>query len=430
MPGYTGFMRKTRSENKAKVLGRIVILAAAALIVIFSAAASEGREFSLQPSITVDEEYNDNIFLRGQRHRVDDYITRVRPALSLLYDAPLWRWDVNYTLDYRYFAKQTRDEDTVHDLDAKGHIEAIKDFFFLDLSDRYSRVSVNVAEDFTKQSLFLNQTDSNLLTVNPYFVLRPQARLKFTVGYAYSNTWYKEKTLVDKSENAGYLDASFSVSPKTDVIAGYRFTRVDSDLLDFDRHEAYVGATHEYAEGSRIYFRVGNSWVDFDQVDIRYSRIFWKAGVVREFRPFSVTLESGRDYLEDPSGNPQRVDSYLLSLSKTLKRTTLGIASYLREYRNIETRVLDTRSYGGSLDAKYDISRLVTGSLDFSFERFERKLFHTYTRLILTGFRVDYKPAESLTLALIYGYTDSYSPLIAGDTYRNNRVIAEIRKEL
>jgi hypothetical protein len=423
-------MKKASTEKSGNIFVKPAVLAVVVLFVILSATASEGREFSVRPSITVGEEYNDNIFLTGQRQRTEDYITRVRPSFGLVYEAPVWRWDINYALNYFYYAKQTRDEETTHDLDAKGHIEAIKDFFFLDMSERYRRVSVDFAEDYTKQSLFLNQTDSNVLTVNPYFVLRPQSRLDLTLGYVYTNTWYDEEGLVDKSENSGYLDASLSVSPKTTLIAGYRFTRVDSDLLDFDRHEVHVGATHEYAEGSRIYFRVGNSWVAFDQVDIRYSKIFWKAGIVREFRPVSVRVETARDYLENPEGNANRVDSYSLSLSKTLERTNLRVSSYLAEYRDIETRVLDTRSYGGSLDVKYDISRLVTGSLDFSFEKFERRLRDSYTRLILTNFRVDYRAAEHLTLALVYRYTDSYSPRIPGEKYRNNRVMAEIRKDL
>jgi hypothetical protein len=432
-------MEKARTEKNVNIFVKPAVLAAAVLFVILSAAVSEGREFRVRPSITVGEEYNDNIFLTGQKQRTEDYITRFQPSLGLMYEAPLWRWDVNYIFEYLYYAKQSRDADTVHDLDAKGHIEAIKDFFYLDLSDRYQRVSLDVAENFAKQSPFFNQTNSNVFTASPYFVLRHQARLSLTIGYVYANTWYKEEDAVDKVENSGYLDASFRLSPKTALIAGYRFTRVDSDLLDFDRHEVHVGATHEYAEGSRIYFRVGNSWVDFDQVDIGYSRIFWRAGIVHEFRHgqnrerrgrLAVTVETARDYVEDPRGNPTRVDSYLLSLSKKLERTSLGISSFLREYRDIETRVLDTTSYGGTFNAKYGLTELVTGILDVSFEKFERKLLNSYTRLILTDFRIDYKAAEHLTLALVYRYTDSYSPDIAGDKYRNNRLMAEIRKDL
>ncbi|MEF9427222.1 MAG: outer membrane beta-barrel protein [Candidatus Mariimomonas ferrooxydans] len=97
------------------------------IFIVSSTVIAFGVEFKIEPSLTLGEEYNDNIFLQKD-NEVDDYITRVRPSFTLHYKAPMWEWDVDYIFDYRYYSKGAREADTTHDLDVIGRIEIIKEF--------------------------------------------------------------------------------------------------------------------------------------------------------------------------------------------------------------------------------------------------------------------------------------------------------------
>ena len=52
----------------------------------------------------------------------------------------------------------------------------IKNFFFVDLLDTYDRVSLTTVTNYTQQSTFVNQTDQNIFTANPYMAMRSESR--------------------------------------------------------------------------------------------------------------------------------------------------------------------------------------------------------------------------------------------------------------
>jgi uncharacterized protein (PEP-CTERM system associated) len=142
---------------------RSFLIAAFLTAVLLCTVSPVAAEYRIQPALTVSEQYNDNIFL-SPTDPTHDYITRVLPSIHFLYSAPLWDWDVAYAYDYRYFAYKSKIGDSNHILSLTNHTTLVKDFFFIDLKDTYSRVSLTPVQDYTQQSS-LNQTDSNVASV-------------------------------------------------------------------------------------------------------------------------------------------------------------------------------------------------------------------------------------------------------------------------
>ncbi len=154
-----------------------ILLALASIAVVSTcySASAHGAEFSLQPAITVSEEYTDNLFLTTT-NRSEDYITRIVPSIRWTYKAPLWDWDVAYAYDHRYYAK-FRDDQDLYTLDLKNHTRILGDFLQLDVEDVHARKPLSVVRDWTQESLFLNQTDINTFIVTPYIRMRPSPEL-------------------------------------------------------------------------------------------------------------------------------------------------------------------------------------------------------------------------------------------------------------
>ncbi len=393
---------------------------------------AEAAEYRILPSLLVSEEYNDNIYLTPQ-NRIYDYITKVIPAVSFSYKAPLWDWDVAYAYDYYYFARTYPSHNETHTANVTNLTRIVKDFFFLALKDTYTRTSLDVTRDFTKQSLFVNQTDQNIGSANPYFVLHPGARTNVNIGYIYQNIWYKDPSAINKVDKIGYTEIVHELSSRLSTTIGLRYDDATvyphlptNVIQDYKRSDASAGMKYEYSEGSVLYGTIGNMWVDFENVG-KETQVFWTAGFAHKFPKFSFSFETGLSYIEDPLLIMRREDRYVATIIRTVERTKYSVSGSLLEYRDARTKHLEETSYilGGSLS--HAISTKSKILLDLSYQRLEDNVLDTYTELYLSGGRYEYSLLESLTLAFEYRYTYSYSPDIFGNKYTNNRLIAELK---
>lgn len=411
-----------------------IICAGLVAALLLAPCSAAGAEFRLSPSITVRQEYTDNLFLT-EKAKVREYITRFLPSIELGYSAPLWTWDGRYTFDYLYYARNKRSSETLHHLTLGGLIEPVAGKLFIRVSEDYGRVSLDVTRELTRESSFVEQSDRNVLIVNPYYVFKLSPQLDLTTGYTFSDTWYEDTRAIDKTEHSLYAEAAYALSPKTAFIGGYRFTRQNSDADDYDLHEVYVGPRYEYAAGSFIEARVGNSWISFKD-RASSGHLYWSAGITHAFPTFTAFIDGGVDYSEDPLGSVRRVTRYLAGVRHSRGLTSMSVAFGFTSYRDADSRARggrlvlgsgsDTDKYGVTGAFKHALTPKLTGSVDLTYERIERKDFNTHTNRFLGGVRFDYLVLEKTIAALSYYYLDSSSPRLVGDRYESNRVFLEL----
>jgi hypothetical protein len=183
-------------------LARVSMYGATALALVLGCFAprADAADIKFEPSVLLSEEYNDNVHLQGNQDKADAFITRFAPSVLARYNTLFWTWDITYTYsyyDYYFFKKYNNaggkeaDHDQTHALDAKNHTVLLNDFLFLDVSDEYSRVSQNIAVDYTQQSPAANQVDQNVFTTNPFVVFHPLAATRAVFGYIFQETRYR-----------------------------------------------------------------------------------------------------------------------------------------------------------------------------------------------------------------------------------------------
>ncbi len=416
-------------RNRRRLLASALLSAAVSLFSIFLPiiiAETDAAEYRIEPSIIVNEEYNDNVFLTPL-NREYDYITRVRPAAHFSYKASLWDWDIAYAYDYRYFARIHPNHDDTHTVGLTNLTRIVEDFFFLALRDEYKRVSLDVTRNFADQSLFVNQTDQNIGSVNPYFVLHSGARTTVNVGYIYQNIWYKDPNAIKKVDHIGYAETVHELTSKLSMTIGFRYIQDTNAIQDYDKSDVSAGMNYEYIEGSSLYGTLGNSWVAIENAG-RLTQPFWTAGFNHKFPKFSFSFETGLTYIEDPQRILRREDRYMATIKREIERTAYSVSASLREYRNAQTKHLENTSYSAGGNITHKISTTSKVSFDLTYQRLEDNVNNTYTELYLSGGRYEYLLLENLSLALEYRYTNSYSPDIFNNDYDNNRIIAEVKK--
>ena len=274
-----------------------------------------GAEFRIQPGITLGEEYNDNIFLSPQ-DRSSDFISRFVPSLNMLYKGPLWDWDVRAFYEYRYYVRFHDDvkQSNIPSLNLINHTRIKDEYIFLDIRENYSKVSLDPTRDFTQESAFINQTDSNVLTLNPYFIIRPTSQMTVTTGYTYSNTWYKDPTAIDQVDNTVYTGFQQDLSRRSIMTVGIIHDENTNRIQDFTRDDAYLGYRYEYVENSTLSVKVGNSWFNDKTNEVRITQVFWDAILTHRYSTMTVTCETGLRFIPDPFLIFRREDRYLATV--------------------------------------------------------------------------------------------------------------------
>lgn len=389
---------------------------------------AHAAEFTLTPKLVISEEFTDNVFETSEEKR-HDFITRLLPGIAFDYKAPLADLSVSYNFDYRHYARGSRGDESTHALDSRGTVRLIDEFLYLDLSDTYSRISLDITRDTSRESLFVNQTDQNTFTASPYirWRLAPQTALK--TGYRYTNIWYEDPTAIDRVEQSALADLSYELSPKAIVSTGYIFTHQETSARDHDKHDAFMGVRYEYADRSFLNLQVGNAWIAYsDGAD--FSNLFWSAGITHDFDGLITRLSTTVAYVQDPLQNTVEETTHMFDIEKRFARGSTGLNLAYADYVDTVTDHLQTRRYGGTARGTYELLPDLSGNVAFTFEKYDRKDLGSYTRRIFVDSALSYQFSAHIAMALAYKYIDYRSPGIAEDNSRTNRVALEFRLTL
>gem|GEM_PF-2220113 len=406
---------------------RPILLASACLAVVstYYPASAQGAEYDLQPAITISEEYNDNLFLTTA-DKTGDYITRVVPSIRWIYKMPLWDWDVSYAYDFRYYARYHVDQ-SLYKLILNNHTRILDEVLLLDIQDVHDRTPHSIVRDWSQESLFLNQTDINTLIVTPYARIRPSPNSTVTTGYGYRNIWYKDPTLLDKSDYSVFATVDYELSSSLSTTIGVRYTWTDAGINHLHKSDLFTGFTYTYAKDSTSWFTIGSSWIDWEPVG-ETRQVVWDAGIIQRSGKYAYSFNTKLTYVDDPLSVLLREDRYVAAINRDTERTSLGISAGRYEYRNVISKnLLNTRhTLNGTIGhASSHTSKII---YDASIGWIEDYVLDRYTAIYLGGIRFEYAPSEDLRVALQYRYANAYSPDVFALNYHDNRVMAEVKK--
>jgi hypothetical protein len=338
-------------------------------LVAGTAGQSRASEMEFKPSFAVSEEVNDNIYQTSYSKQAD-YITHITPAATFHYLAPFWNWDASYTLDYREYALHSHGNDFNFDGDTKGKITLVDNFFFIEATDSFHRVTLDVAHDATTEStLFLNLTEQNIGNVSPYLLWRLGDKSTLKTGYRYTDIRYFDSIGINEQDHCGFADFTYEWTPKLSLTSGYAFTRSETSILQYSKNDVYVGFKYQYADKSSLFGQIGESWQYFDGAG-KVSYPFWDAGVTHDFDFATVTLDTNVQITPNPLATSTKVTSYTGKLDKTLKRGALGLSIAYAVYADTQTEVDTQRKLSFSGTGRYEVIPDLTASLSATAERY------------------------------------------------------------
>jgi len=179
----------------------VIVLDILIIILFLTATASLSiARLSINTSIDLGQEYNNNIFL-DPAVKEDDFITTVFPTLELQYVRSKYlNIELEYGLRYLFYRHHSELNDTGTKETQNAQLQAqIKpsDNLLIDISDIYERVPVDIRREVAEGNVFFNKTERNTFTVSSSMTLRMTPFVTQTIGYRYINVWQGDDDLVD-----------------------------------------------------------------------------------------------------------------------------------------------------------------------------------------------------------------------------------------
>jgi hypothetical protein len=241
------------------------------------------QDFSITPSITVGERYDDNIF-QTDADKEDDFITVVTPAIVLRY-APSLETEINFNYEpsFEFFADETDENQIAHDL-TFGLKAALSRRLQTTLSDRFTlteepsdRERDILLEDGTRgrSDAEREQTIRNYATATLRFQLAPRSSIgllfenliedvedpdevdevRYTVGtdFAYLTHIQRQNRMIFAFRTDIY---NFEDNPDPDADPDAQIPDED----DFLVHTASVGYEHHLSPTLTTTMRLGYSF--------------------------------------------------------------------------------------------------------------------------------------------------------------------------
>jgi hypothetical protein len=276
-------------------------------------------------------------------------------------------------IEYRNYARGSHTDEINHAADVKGNIRLIDQFLFLDVNDTYSRISLDIARDQTKESAFANQSDRNLFSFSPYILWRLWHKSTLKTGYRFTNVWYSEKDGTRKSDHGAFAEMDYELTPKLTLNANYNYTHEIATASDYDRHDIYAGFHYEYADKSFISANGGNTWVNYVN-GTKVSKPFWDVEVTNVIDSLTILLKTGSTFIEDPLGNITENTIYSAGVTKELKRGDVGITATYSTYDHGGVSKTKEEAILLGLTGHYDITDKLSGILAISGEHYKQSI--------------------------------------------------------
>lgn len=403
-----------------------IITCALFLLIPFFITTIAWAEFKMTPSISIREEYNDNIFLTPADEE-DDFITSIYPSINLIYNINLLTLSLDYGLYFRFYADHSELNDTGLSETQRARFETTinpyKDIIFIKVFDEYQRISIDERQEIALDNPFVNMTDSNRFLINPYIEYPLSGTLKTRVSYTYENLWYKEEIGDNTTIHIFAAGLTKELSSRISASFSYAyFIHQAEETEDWNRHDASVGMNYQVTQKLSLAGSFGRSWFDYkDRAD---DFDFWNTSANYQLTD-RIFLTGGysRSFLNSVNVGTYKSDAVRVSLTRQGDiPVTVSVFKqkgvYLSEDR-------EDKSTGVTVSAGYLITPRMTGRLTGFYTDYDFLPDKEQVKRYGASLSFDYA-IRITTISAGYTHNDSNSTVNRND-YKNNVIWMQAR---
>lgn len=382
---------------------------------------AEGADFIVKPRISTTMEYNDNV--TETQNPEGDYVWIVKPGLSATYEHSRVLFDLSYDFENKKYLDQVKSDEQNNYLSARGEIEAIKDLFFIDTSDSYTKVYTNATRgDVEEGDTTTGTTDQNTFDFQPYFVIPLQERTSLRTGGGLRDIWYSSEGSIDKRIYNLFANVSHELTDRWVFSGEAGFQKQDPRWEEggFERYNFKLESTYSYAEGSSIQVSFSPTYTDYkgeNSSNKQYNPYSIK--ITHAFSPTIVgSISSAMNFTEDPqSSDTKNQYVHQVSLNGEYERGNISAIVAYYDYETDES-VNRTTYWRPNIRGTHNLSERL--SLNYS------AYMNLYTNpdckktlFSLLGLRYSLSESTSASLSYRFKLNDEQAD---GEDYRSNSI--------
>ncbi len=395
--------------------------------VVWNCSETYGADISIKPSVTLREEYDDNIFLTRD-NRVDDFITKVIPSLSITHKTPIWDFGLNETLYWWYYAKKAVGYYS-NAADITSKLSVVKNLLYFDVTDTYSSVVLNPRGPSTTENLNVNRSDTNIFNVSPYLKYQLDPATAVTTGYTYTNIWYRNSEGVKRQQHKGFLSVQHAFNPKVNIVLGAEYLADRPENTEPDNDQKALFSTLVYKidprtslEGTAGYrmFTFANS---ADQ-----NKFFYDVGVVYRLpQKGNIELRASQLFSASPTEGIVETSSQKLTVNYGEAVSVNGSVYHSKDnyfqigLTNEATGFLAGLSYAPNLRRTYRVSG--------GYERDTYLPGSEKRSTYLASAGIDHRLSAKVVLSMSYVYNKSTGQL-EENNYTDNTMFLQLKIEI
>lgn len=239
-----------------------------ALVLILTSSHSFAK-FTITPGIDVRGEYNDNIFLE-KSDTDDDYITTLRPNIMLEYTP---NSSLDLSLDFGADLKYYSSYNNLNDKTPRAEMSASARPFrrvFIDVTDIYTRVPIDIRNQFALENTLTNMTDSNSFLLSTSVVLPVTTAVSTTAGYNYHNQWFQDAGNTGSETHSIFVLLNARYSSKMNRSLKYSYSAYRPDLsgrqdavVEYNKNAVSAVLEYQIASNFEVNGELGGSLTDY-----------------------------------------------------------------------------------------------------------------------------------------------------------------------
>jgi uncharacterized protein (PEP-CTERM system associated) len=285
-------MNHRNNPVRARVRSTQLRVAIAAAIVGVAAALPAHAELEMTPRLGLTAVWMDNVDLaQSPTPKQEEYIGQITPGLHLEQSGQRVNTYLDYEAQALFYEKNSDRDEIFHHGDLGLSVEAVPDWFFVDVGGRYAQSIVDPAQPANRGNLFGvgNLIDTASATITPalrHTFGKVDLVADYTRGFVdYRDTLDDGAAIPAQAEDSDNEEANFSLGSSdrgafVTWLARYRWERVEYDTVlpfEYERADGEIGL--RVTNSLRL---IGRGGVESDPTQLvatgGLEESFWDAG--------------------------------------------------------------------------------------------------------------------------------------------------------
>lgn len=307
---------------------------------ILSVKTTLAFEYTIEPSLSLSEEYNDNIFL-DHTDRVDDFITYISPAIDFSVLSATSELKIGYAPTFSLYKSNNDLNETAHQFSLNGNFTLSNrlKFTIIDTFLRSSELSdIRTIETIgpINERLTLQYN-----TLSGNFSYRLRENLSYILGVSYQNTDYKEEgpDVSEVKTYSGNMGLDYKRSERTTFLVNAQYTQYDyRPESDATQQDYTLGVTYRLTPTFTSLIKGGITIVEIEDTEVSDTLFNGGIDLTKTFERGEAVLSLRQSAIGGTEGEPLRYRSAIVRVSKTLiEKWTVSLSGSYSNYKSIGT---------------------------------------------------------------------------------------------